>query len=282
MKAVFSFWTKPARGSLHKTHAGFPSQEYFETAFRLALLTAKKNFQRTQLVTDTEGYKLLCYDMSLEFDEVSLELDDLADMPSNLWMLGKLKAYSMQTEPFVHLDFDLFFLKAVPKAFKKGDIVVQSEELFKHYEFYRWGVEWVRSTHRNLPEEFDAFKDVPFEAQLAYNAGIMGGNNHAALADYARKTLQLIEDNMDLITQLPAFRMSEINVIYEQYILAAYARYHNIKVYNHVKNIHDDAELEKKGFVHLLGDNKGKLDICERMQATYEMMLDGTSEFYYE
>jgi hypothetical protein len=281
MKAVFSFWTKPAKGSLHKTHAGFPSQAYFETAFRLALLTAKKNFKRTQLVTDSYGYKLLVHDMGLEFDEVSLELDDLDDMPSNLWMLGKLRAYSIQTEPFVHLDFDLFLLRPVPAAFKAAPIVVQSEELFKHYEFYRWGVEWVRSTHRNLPVEFNAFKDVPFEAQLAYNAGIMGGNNHAALADYARKTLQLIDDNMDLITQLPAFRMSEINVIYEQYILAAYARYHNIYVYNHVDNILDNAELEQKGFVHLLGDNKSKVDVCEHMTQTYQMMLNGTSEFYY-
>jgi hypothetical protein len=281
MKAVFSFWSKPFNRSLHKTFAGFPDQDYFDTAFRLALLTAKKNFESTLLVTDTEGYRLLILDMGLEFDEVSLALDDIADIPANLWMFGKLKAYSIQTGPFVHLDFDMFLLRPVPDWFKTSDVIVQSEEPFKWYEFYRWGVDWVRSTHRNLPREFDAFKNTPFEGQLAHNAGMMGGNHYTALADYGRKAMQLIRDNMDLILNLPDFRQSEANVIYEQYFLSAYARYHNLGIKTYVANILDENEMYRKGFVHLLGDNKGKRDVCEAMAVTYQKMLDGTSEFAY-
>ena len=281
MKAVFSFWSKPSKGSLHKRFAGFPDKGYFDTAFRLALLTAKKNFTSTQLVTDTEGYKMLVLDMGLAFDEVSLALDDIADMPANLWMFGKLKAYSIQTGPFVHLDFDMFLLKPVPSWFKCAEIVVQSVEPFRGFEFYRWGVDWVRSTHRKLPFEFDAFKNVPFEEQLAHNVGMIGGQNWQAITDYATKAIRLINDNISLIKQLPDYRVSEVNVIYEQYFLSAYARYHNIEVKNYVENILDEAEMLEKGYVHLLGDNKSNRQTCEQMAITYAKMRDGTREFAY-
>jgi hypothetical protein len=281
MKAVFSFWSKPFKRSLHKSFAGFPNQEYFATSFKLALLTAKKNFETTQLVTDTEGYQMLVVEMGLEFDEVSLALNDIADIPANLWAFGKLHAYGIQTGPFVHLDFDMFFLRPIPDAVKTAAILTQSTETFDKYDFYRWGVHWILATHKNLPMEFAVTKSIPYHNQLAYNAGLMGGNNWKALADYAQKAQKFVRDNLAIIEALPDFRISEANVCYEQYFLWAYVTFHKIKVDCYIDDIADNDELQQKGFVHLLAGNKSDLKNCDGFTKTYEKFLDKTSVFYY-
>ena len=148
MKAIFSFWSKPYVGSLHKSCAGFPNEHYLKVSFELAILTARKHFSKIELVTDTEGADLLVNRFGLNFDQVNLALNECQDIPSDVWAAGKLKAYSIQKEPFVHLDYDLFLMKDLPEGFVNGQIIVQSQEPFAHYQFYESGIEKLKSIHK--------------------------------------------------------------------------------------------------------------------------------------
>ncbi len=266
MKAIFSFWSKPYVRSLHKSFAGFPNEHYLRISFEMAILTARQHFSTIELITDTEGADLLINRLGLRFDSVDLSLNECEHIPSNVWAVGKLKAYSIQKEPFIHLDYDLFLLKKLPINFLSGQIVVQSKEIFPNYVFYYAGFDLLRSTHRNIPVEFNA------DVDCAYNAGILGGQNWAAIADYGTKALRLIMDNLGAIKRLPDYRISEMNVIYEQAFIARYAAYHNIPVTTLVEDHFNNHEVEKVGLVHLLADAKNNVELCMHMERTLEKL----------
>jgi hypothetical protein len=266
MKALFSFWSKPYGRSLHKSCAGFPNEHYLKTSFELALLTARKQFSTIELVTDTEGVELLVNRFGLTFDSVDLSLNDCQNIPANMWAAGKLKAYSLQKEPFIHLDYDLFLLKNLPNAYKKGQIVVQSKENFRDFGFYEPGINLLKATHKNIPVEFNKHTD------YAFNAGLLGGNDWQSLADYGKKAFQLILDNLDNLSRLSDALVSEMNVIYEQAFIARYAEHHNIKITTLVEDHNNHVEVENAGLVHLFADSKNNLELCEHMARTLEKM----------
>lgn len=70
---------------------------------------AQKAGYETILYTDTESKALLGdipYNKIIDFDE-----NILNKLPKTVWAAGKILAFSMQTSPFIHLDFDFFMLK---------------------------------------------------------------------------------------------------------------------------------------------------------------------------
>lgn len=272
MKAVFSFWSKPYLRSLHKGFAGFPSEHYFKVAFELAILTARDHFDRIELVTDTEGYAIL-QKHGFEFDAVSLALDEIADIPSNLWCFGKLKAYSIQKEPFIHLDYDLFLLKPLPKSFYEAAVVTQSVEPFNlpHYaNYYLPNMETLLKTHKNLPVEFKVFEKRPLTTQWAHNTGLVGGQNWRAIAAYATMAMKICRDNLPTIqAELTEFRQSEMNVVYEQATISRYCLHHKIKIETLLKlPIYDNTEIENVGLVHLIASSKSEVAMCQNMEIT--------------
>ena len=275
MKAVFSFWSKPYNRSLHKSCAGFPSEHYFKTAFELAILTAREHFDVIELVTDTEGGELLIDKLGLEFDCVDYALEAIMDMPSNLWCFGKLKAYSVQAEPFVHLDFDLFLLKPLPDWFYTADIVTQSREPFRlpHYgQYYMSNIEVIGFTHVNMPAEWAAFGGIPLILQWAHNTGLVGGQNWQALAAYGEMAMKICRDNLAIIqANCSEFQQSEMNVVYEQATLSRYALYHKLEIQTLLKlDTYDDDEINSVGLVHLIASTKGNVATCEKMEITLQ------------
>jgi hypothetical protein len=271
MKAVFSFWSKPYFRSIHKGHAGFPSEHYFKVALELAVLTARDHFDTIELVTDTEGYAII-EKLGIQFDSVSLALNDIADIPANLWCFGKLKAYSIQKEPFVHLDYDLFLLKPLRAGFLEKAIICQSVEPFlvKHYgDYYLPNLEQV-FTFPKLPNAYKLLKDTPLESQKAYNTGLVGGTNWKALTAYAKMAMKVCRDNLAFIRErYSEFQLSEMNVVFEQYTLMAFAKLHNIEVTPLLESVvYDNEEVAEVGLVHLIASSKSDILTCENMEKT--------------
>jgi hypothetical protein len=74
----------------------------------LSWQTASQHYPNTCLITDSDGAKILVDQLGLQFASVSTVLDDLANEDPAWWSLGKLYAYSLQQEPFVHIDSDVY------------------------------------------------------------------------------------------------------------------------------------------------------------------------------
>jgi hypothetical protein len=112
MRAVWSFWSKPSQA---RTNIGWYSDLHHLLAWGLSLQTAGRHYPETVLITDRAGKKLLIDQLGLPFVHVSTELERLAHVDSGWWALGKLVAYSIQDQPFIHIDSDAFLWKALPR-----------------------------------------------------------------------------------------------------------------------------------------------------------------------
>lgn len=73
-------------------------------SWALSCLKFKEIYNEIELVTDINGKHLLYDILELPYTNVVTKLDDLNDYNHNLWALGKLYAYKLQQEPFIHVE----------------------------------------------------------------------------------------------------------------------------------------------------------------------------------
>jgi hypothetical protein len=268
MRAVWSFWSKPFW--THKRHTWCEPRHHL-LAWGLSLKLARRHFAKTQLVTDTPGKAMLIDRLGLEFDDVRIDLDGLHDADPGWWALGKLTAYSLQQEPFVHLDTDVFLWKALPPSLIAAPVLTQCPEV--HSRNDRWGgpsqVEALFEHHQlSLPVEWEWASSVDTYTFREENCGIIGGNRVDFLRHYAQTAIRLIQD--------PAHRAAwaevtdkgsgTLNMMLEQYLLASCLEYHRIDPHSPYRGVtvrhlfpswseacnpHASARV---GYTHLLGE----------------------------
>ena len=218
--AVWSLWTRPAR-------TGWPTLRDHLHSWILSVETCRRHFPRTRLVADTPGAALLTDRLGLRFDEVTTELDDLADADPDLWALGKLHAYAGQTAPFLHIDSDVYLwappfsgplpavFAAYPETRPFGNGVYRCASLLSD----------LRRHNGWIPPELDA--QFPFGgAMRSENCALLGGARTDFLAHYARQAIRLTDHPANQAVW--ARRRSAMGdmVIFEQQMLAACIDYH--------------------------------------------------------
>ena len=217
MLAVWSHWSAPSGADFS---ARWPSVELHLMSWVLSVSQAKKIFSKTALITDERGFDILVRQLGLRFDEVSVSLDDLPDDFKRYWALGKLHAYKMQKEPFIHIDSDVYFWKAPPKQLITSDVFAQNTENIGRNLYYKH--EAVLSMLRNgcgwIPEEVAWYAKV--HGSEAICCGILGGNSVTLLNEYASMAIEFIYRNHSHLSDLD--NDIEINVIVEQYFLSAF------------------------------------------------------------
>jgi Family of unknown function (DUF6734) len=91
------------------------SRKHQLLAWTLSFQTARKHYGKTSLFTDDEGARILIDGIGLEFDTVSVDLNELAHSDPEWWTLGKMMTYRAQAEPFVHIDEDVFLWQRLPR-----------------------------------------------------------------------------------------------------------------------------------------------------------------------
>ena len=164
MRAVWSLWSKPMHGAYR---GGWPSLHHHLLSWVLSVETCRRFFDGAHLVADNEAATLLVDRLGLEFDTVSLELDALDTADPDLWALGKLHAYRAQTEPFLHIDADVYMWKPPRGDPHDADVFTAYTERREYGQSYYRCASLKASVHRVhgwLPQELDSY--VP-------NAGIM-------------------------------------------------------------------------------------------------------------
>ncbi len=100
MKIVQTFWSggkDPTEYSYGWLHA-----EYNLMSWALSCLSLRKYYNQVELYTDQRGYDVLIKKLHLPYTAVHVVYDDNLCLPQH-WAYAKLKTYSMQTEPFLHI-----------------------------------------------------------------------------------------------------------------------------------------------------------------------------------
>lgn len=177
MNIIMSMWTKPCVDG--KAH-GFSTVENMIDSLILSVNVAKKHYPEIHFYTDKLGYEWITpYLDQLPFTKIEICLDDFNWVPDVYWSFVKVYVYTLQKEPFIHIDNDVFLWDPIPEYILEGkDFVFQETEpmTWEMYDFYNRGLSiYSHAVHKDLE-----IKDI------AVNCGIF-----ACLTDAG---LNLLED----------------------------------------------------------------------------------------
>jgi hypothetical protein len=250
-KAYYSYW--------HGGYQGQPS-EYIMDLNKISLHLARKNFDEIHFITDSVSKD---YFKDLKFDSVSTELDSLDTSYGDVWSLGKIYAYQIAAErgdPFVHVDYDVFFWKKLTKEFLSKNLIAQ------WVEEYSYNIYQIPKLIANCPNLY-LIKDI--QPVGAINVGLFGGNDLDFIKNYAKGAISFIMDpaNEFFWKRRDLYDNGWIKaVVAEQYYLEVSRIYYNKKIdVLFEKEWPREPEAKERGFSHLMGA-KYKKGIREKVR----------------
>ncbi|MEL6867263.1 MAG: DUF6734 family protein [Bacteroidota bacterium] len=275
MKIVQSLWSKPGHKaenvSLYDKNAGgWLNRKYNYMSWALSCLTLRKNYSEVELVTDLEGKELLIDQLQLPYTKVKVALDDINAYNPDLWALGKLYAYRIQKEHFIHVDGDIYVWGKFPKRILEASLLAQHEEI--NYLFYKDIYKNIKDIFYYIPEVI--VKDRMYNDQIfASNAGIIGGTDIDFFQRYTKTAFDFIDRNEDFFTKAK-IDVGQFNTFYEQYLFSCLAKEAGTPIVYYLTSINDKfdglAEFfgapQKTRFIHLLGAFKRRIDICTHLE----------------
>jgi hypothetical protein len=275
MRAVWSFWTRPFR-AYYKTL--WLSEKHHLLAWVLSVETARQHYSRTSLVTDDDGARVLVDHLGLRFSDVSTELRDLPDESHDWFNLGKLYAYRAQTEPFVHIDYDVFLWKPLPSRAVSSPLFAQNPEWLPALNFYRPAActEAVRAHEGWLPEEWVSY--LAADGDVAVNCGVLGGQDPAFVAYYADLAIRIIEHPRNQAAWSALKANVADAILIEQFFLNACIEHHRNRpgsAYRHIQIAYlfpsfedalDHQQAKTLGYTHLINGAKTNRVLMQRLE----------------
>lgn len=228
MKIVQSFWSKPLLKSNKETYqnrlnGGWPNFRYALAAMSYSCLTLRKFYDDVELYTDDFGMHLFKDVLHLPYTRFHNVLNDL-DMDESFWAYGKIVTYSLQDEPFLHIDNDIFISDKFPKRIEKAELAGQNIEWItpKATDDYTEALEFLR---QNVPVCPKIILDS--ECRQAINMGLFGGNNIEFIQRYAHTAMDAIKEALPYILSKKG-KDGAFNIIFEQLLLSEMAKKESI------------------------------------------------------
>jgi hypothetical protein len=265
MKAVFSFWSTTEDSLVNARNWFDPKFQLY--SWVLAINQAKKWYDRVEIVTDSLALPIF-EKLKLPYTEITTVLDELIDYDKASWALGKIKAYQIQNEPFVHIDNDVFLLQDILKPFENESIVCQNiENGFQYKSYYEPMLEMLEESGVNilnkdgLPQYWRLTEDSPCMA--VYLCNDLRFNE-----EYCRAAFNFVDTNEKLLYNLERSITVPLcfSVIFEQYLAGQIAWELGVPITpicptridfegNPYANF---LELEGRGYVHIWGAKRNE------------------------
>ncbi|MCD8078852.1 MAG: hypothetical protein LUF04_00045 [Bacteroides sp.] len=265
MKIVQSYWSKPG-----VEHMSWAEKEMHYYSWTLSCLKLKQHYDKVELVTDQAGKELLIDRMRLPYDSVRVVLDDINHYSPVLWALGKIYAYSIQDEPFIHVDGDVFIWKKFSEKVEAGQLIAQHKQIaHESSEHYYEGL--LRTEPDYFPEEITRFRDQVTTQYTEANAGILGGNDLDFIRSYCEEAFRFVDRAVDRALQAKYPHM--FNVIFEQYLFYCMAHIRNKEITYQFKKTGGSYEETVRfktipyppDFIHVMSYHKRKVLLCEKI-----------------
>jgi hypothetical protein len=289
MRAVWSFWSKPC---LERRGRAWRSPLHHMLAWGLSLRLARRHHGETMLVTDSWGKRLLVDRLGLAFTRVSTELDCLSDADTGWWALGKLFAYRLQHEPFVHLDTDVFLWKPLPAALLAAPVFAQcpEEHTVLDGSTHPEDVETAFARENlQVPAEWEWSRSRSLYTFREANCGIVGGTHTGFLRYYADRAIDLALNPCHARAWNRFQDKANFNMLVEQFFLDSCVAFHRSHPESPFRGVYmrylftslaegfDEHCAARAGFTHLLGDAKRDARVSQRLE---ERMRAEDEAFY--
>lgn len=254
-KCVYTYWASEGNES-----AGFNSTKELAFFLSLSVEYAKKNFKTVELVTNTAGKKLLIGKYKIAFTNVSTALNGL-EVHDDLFAYAKLKTYSLQKEPFVHIDIDVILWEKIPANISKSKIFFQNKEPFTIQPGYKFLVEAIQGT---TTAYFCREKKI----QHAYNCGVVGVNDLPLMQKWILAAEDLIfnPNNKHFWNRME--NKGQMNYLFEQYFIACILKGEKIEPEVLIKNFsYKNISNPEFKMTHFWGDTKRKAVEINKIKA---------------
>jgi len=158
-----------------------------------SFMSGHQHYKHFELVADEYGRIILSDILNLPYSHIRQELDGI---PPQHWFLAKIKAYSMQNEPFVHYDGDVIFRETFPHEAVNFNLYGQHLSYFRgHYAQIYLLTKFNNMQH--IPQELnniDLNNSTTEEFQYM-NSGIFGGQDLDLIHESANKTLVFYQND---------------------------------------------------------------------------------------
>ena len=130
MKFIQTFWSAGLDPLKHGF--GWSHPEYNLMSWALSCLSLRRHYDHVVLYTDSIGKHVLIDLLHLPYTEVNVVFDDFECLPQH-WALAKIYTYSLQKEPFIHVDGDVYLSHPLSNDVLSAPLVAQNKEVGTDY-----------------------------------------------------------------------------------------------------------------------------------------------------
>ena len=280
MKIVQTFWH--GNNSLLDNSFGWMNPQYHLMSWALSCLSLKDNYQNIVLYTDSHGYEIFAEQLKLPYTDIIIQYDNLT-CPEPHWAYPKLLTYSLQKEPFIHVDGDVYLPNKLDNTIEMSELIAQNKEIVSRY--YKSMMNHILQKDLLMPSFLK--KELEKDSIMSYNAGIIGGNDLEFIAEYCRTAFNFIESN-----HLNDINSKDIhinnNILFEQILFYAQSNSYNKPVATVLDHsvrdngyIYDDFcnfyLYDKAKLLHIIGGHKKNQRICDLLSKT---LLNKYPDYY--
>jgi hypothetical protein len=264
MVGVQTFWLN----EVDKNWQFWGCKQNLMVSCSLSYFLLKKHFTKVKLVCNEYGRKFMTNELGLQFDNVDIIDLEETELNEFVWSIYKLYAYSIQNEPFVHIDTDFFMFEKPPKEYLEAEVFAQNLEI--NHPIYTTIRMNAVSSGLKLPE----YVKLAQNPAVALNVGIIGGQNLKFFKDFYLLAKSLIEENSSLLEK-HAEKLFFFYLFLEQHILYESIKNQKINVrtlikpsfrlaYDHITSFKSGEN--KQPYVHLMGKFKQNADTVACMR----------------
>jgi hypothetical protein len=245
--------------------AGFISADMNWKSMALSCLLLKKHYGKVTLYCNRKAHDLIINKFKIPYDKV-VEIPDFMTTYNgcNLWALPKIYTYSLQTEPFIHVDCDWFMFEKLSETIMNSDIIGQNIEYDDQQFNRRTLTKLISNDCYVYPWVMDEYNKEPVLRVI--NAGILGGNDIEFIQNYVRTIKDFISRNLPVLQRV---NDGFVNSIYEQFFFYLLAKKENKSIGLCTEGDKlstrfdwfplDFSPAPKTGYMHLLANLKRRM-----------------------
>jgi len=242
---------------------GFVSLEDWATFTELSIRIAHRHCQNIVVHTDDLGAKQIeSLNVPVEILPTHNRFCYNTNNSGQCWAFAKIYTYLLQTEPFIHIDNDVFLDVGIRPWVMRGDAIVQHKET---HDYTLKGYDEV--IQQNMAPSW--FKTLLPQDVYACNCGLLGFNDISACHFYAAEALKFFEQNFKWST-------TERNFMWvEQCFLACALTYLDIEVRAMWAGFHNMRYASTSGYRHIWGTMKHHPQIVEQTKNELKEFKNG-------
>ena len=270
MRIVQTFWSA-GRDPLEYSF-GWLRPEYNLMSWTLSCLSLREHYDEVALYTDEQGKHVLIDLLHLPYTEVNIIYDETLCLPQH-WAYAKIKTYSLQTKPFLHVDGDVYLPRPIPEDIISAPLIAQNREIGTAY--------YKRMMDRILLEPAIILPAYIEEALredsiASYNMGIFGGSDLDFIRQFCAEAASFMEKNsMNDGTRRQS--LIDCNVFFEQVIFGVMTDRYGKEVASVIgRAIRDEgytrqefcnfSRYEDSKLLHLLGGHKRNKSVTQSIE----------------